>query len=165
MRRRRSCAYQRTGGNVCAAHGHFPASAGWRAAHGDTCGAGGRGCSRGWTGICRAQATTRRGASPSRAGRTYSGPNGTARPFYPNNQGCCYTHGCFRGLPWNSMLRIDAWTGDLTAIEADLAESWDMSDDGLTLTMQLQQGVMFFDKMAEDSIVPAEYQRWADPGR
>ena len=63
------------------------------------------------------------------------------------------------------MLRIDAWTGDLTAIEADLAESWDMSDDGLTLTMQLQQGVMFFDKMAEDSIVPAEYQRWADPGR
>ena len=32
-----------------------------------------------------------------------------------------------------------------------------MSEDGLTLTMQLQQGIMFFDEMAEGSIVPAEY--------
>ena len=32
-----------------------------------------------------------------------------------------------------------------------------MTEDGLTLTMQLQQGIMFFDEMAEGSIVPAEY--------
>ena len=94
---------------------------------------------------------------PIKGGTYIFGAQRDGTTFYPNNQGCCYTHGCFRGLPWNSMLRIDAWTGDLTAIEADLAESWEMSDDGLTLTMQLQQGVMFFDKMAEDSIVPAEY--------
>ena len=37
--------------------------------------------------------------------------------FTPAVQGCCYTHSCFRGLPWNSLFRIDPWTGDLTAIE------------------------------------------------
>ena len=72
-------------------------------------------------------------------------------------QGCCYNHGCFRGLPTNSLFRIDAWTGDLTAIEGDLVESWDMSTDGLTLTMQLREGVKFFEQMAEESTVPAEY--------
>ena len=71
--------------------------------------------------------------------------------------GCCYNHGCFRGLPTNTLFRIDAWTGDLTSIEGDLVESWDMSADGLTLTMQLRQGVKFFEKMAEESAVPAEY--------
>ena len=72
-------------------------------------------------------------------------------------QGCCYNHGCFRGLPTNSLFRIDAWQGDLTAIEGDLVESWDMSADGLTLTMQLREGVKFFEKMAEESPVPAEF--------
>ena len=94
---------------------------------------------------------------PIKGGTYIFGAQRDGTSFYPNNQGCCYNHGCFRGLPWSSLFRIDAWTGDLTAIEGDLVESWDMSADGLTLTMQLQQGVMFFDKMAEDSIVPAEF--------
>ena len=94
---------------------------------------------------------------PVRGGTYVFGAQRDGITFYPNNQGCCYTHGCFRGLPWNSMFRIDAWTGDLTAIEGDLVESWDMSEDGLTLTMQIRQGVMFFDKMADESILPAEY--------
>ena len=72
-------------------------------------------------------------------------------------QGCCYNHGCFRGLPTNSLFRIDAWQGDLTAIEGDLVETWEMSADGLTLTMQLREGVEFFEQMAEESKVPAEF--------
>ena len=94
---------------------------------------------------------------PIKGGTYIFGAQRDGTTFYANNQGCCYYHGCYYGLPWSSLFRIDAWTGDLTAIEGDLVESWEMSDDGLTLTMQLQQGVMFFDEMAEESIVPAEY--------
>ena len=94
---------------------------------------------------------------PVKGGTYIFGAQRDGTTFYANNQGCCYYHGCYYGLPWSSLYRIDAWTGDLTAIEGDLVESWEMSDDGLTLTMQLQQGVMFFDEMAEESIVPAEY--------
>jgi len=57
----------------------------------------------------------------------------------------------------NALFRIDAWTGDLTTIEGDLVETWEMSADGRTLTMQLHQGVMFFDKLAEESLVPKEF--------
>ena len=94
---------------------------------------------------------------PIEGGTYIFGAQRDGTTFYANNQGCCYYHGCYYGLPWSSLFRIDAWTGDLTAIEGDLVESWEMSDDGLTLTMQLQQGIMFFDEMAEESIVPAEY--------
>ena len=94
---------------------------------------------------------------PIKGGTFIFGAQRDSTTFYANNQGCCYTHGCFRGLPWSSLFGIDAWTGDLTAIEGELVESWDMSDDGLTLTLNLRQGIMFFDQMAEKSIVPAEY--------
>ena len=60
--------------------------------------------------------------------------------FTPAVQGCCYTHGCFRGLPWNSLFRIDPWTGDLTAIEGDLAQEWELSQDGMTLSLELHEG-------------------------
>ena len=53
--------------------------------------------------------------------------------FTPAEQGCCYYHGCYRGLPRNSLFRIDPWTGDLGAIEGDLVETWEMSEDGKTL--------------------------------
>ena len=94
---------------------------------------------------------------PIKGGTFIFGAQRDSTTFYANNQGCCYTHGCFRGLPWSSLFGIDAWTGDLTAIEGELVESWDMSDDGLNLTLNLRQGIMFFDQMAEKSIVPAEY--------
>ena len=94
---------------------------------------------------------------PIKGGTYIFGAQRDSTTFYANNQGCCYTHGCFRGLPWSSLFGIDAWTGDLTAIEGELVESWDMSDDGLNLTLNLRQGIMFFDQMAEKSIVPAEY--------
>ena len=77
--------------------------------------------------------------------------------FTPANQGCCYYHGCYRGLPWNSLFRIDPWTGDLSAIEGDLVDTWEMSADGKTLTMQLQEGVTFFHDIPADSPMPAEF--------
>ena len=69
---------------------------------------------------------------------------------------CCYSHGCYSGLPINSLFRVDAWTGDLRTIEGDLVESWDMSEDALTLTMQLREGVMYQD-IHPESPMPAEY--------
>ena len=81
---------------------------------------------------------------------------------HPFEQSCCYTHGCYAGLPMNSLFRIDAWTGDLTTVEGDLVENWEMSEDGKTLTMQLQQGVTFFDEeslsaQTTPTSVPAEF--------
>ena len=90
-------------------------------------------------------------------GGTYIFGSQRDKQFMAYIQGCCYNHGCFRGLPWNSLFRIDAWTGDLTTVEGDLAESWVLSDDGLALTIKLREGVMFFDEMSEKSVVPAEY--------
>ncbi len=94
---------------------------------------------------------------PIRGGTFIFGAQRDNTQFVPDNQGCCYNHGCFRGLPWNSLLRIDAWTGDLLAIEGDLAESWEMSADGLTLTLNLRPGIMFFDDMSDKAVVPAEF--------
>ena len=94
---------------------------------------------------------------PVRGGTFIFGANRDDTRFNPRSHACCYTHGCYAGLPWNALFRIDPWVGTLDSMEGDLVESWEMSGDGLTLTMQLRQGVMFFDQMAEQSKVPAEY--------
>ena len=96
---------------------------------------------------------------PVKGGTFIFGAQRDSTTFHPATQSCCYTHGCYAGLPTNSLFRIDAWTGDLTTIEGDLVESWDMSDDGMTLTMQLRQGVMFIDEasIAEQSTLPVEF--------
>ena len=94
---------------------------------------------------------------PVKGGTYIFGAQRDSNQFTPATQGCCYTHGCFRGLPWNSLFRIDPWTGDLTAIEGDLAESWDMSQDGKNLTIKLHEGVTFFHTIPDDSPLPAEY--------
>ena len=96
---------------------------------------------------------------PVKGGTFVFGAQRDGTVFHPHRQSCCYTHGCYAGLPVNSLLRIDPWTGDLTTIEGDLVESWDMSEDGMTLTMQLHQGVMFFDEasMPEETTVPVEF--------
>ena len=89
----------------------------------------------------------------------FGSPRDSTR-FNPWNQGsCCYSHGCFAGLATNGLFRVDAWTADLTTIEGDLVESWDFSEDGLTLSMKLREGVMFIDEasMPEESTVPAEF--------
>ena len=94
---------------------------------------------------------------PVRGGTFIFGAQRDNTQFVPDNQGCCYNHGCFRGLPWNSLLRIDAWTGDLLSIEGDLAESWEMAADGMSLTLNLRQGITFFDEMSDKATVPAEF--------
>ena len=94
---------------------------------------------------------------PVSGGTFIFGAQRDSNQFTPAVQGCCYTHGCFRGLPWNSLFRIDPWTGDLTAIEGDLAEQWELSQDGETLSLQLHEGVTFFHTIPEESPLPAEY--------
>ena len=94
---------------------------------------------------------------PVRGGTFVFGAQSDNAKFNTTGQGCCYTHGCYRGLPVNTLFRIDAWQGDLTAIEGDLVESWDVSEDGQTITMKLHEGVMFHEKMTEESIVPMEF--------
>ena len=134
-----------------------PPVAGRRAAHGDTRGAGGHGHTV--DGQVFAEPGLRPGVGPAHQGwdGTSSGLSGTARRSTPTIRVAATITAvttAFPGAPCSESMR---GRGDLTAIEGDLVESWEMSDDGLTLTMQLQQGVMFFDEMAEESIVPAEY--------
>ena len=90
---------------------------------------------------------------PVKGGTYIFGAQRDGTTFHPISQSCCYTHGCYAGLPTNSLFRIDPWVGDFTQIEGDLAESWEMAEDGVTLTIQLRQGVMFHD----NPTIPAEF--------
>ena len=99
---------------------------------------------------------------PVKGGTFVFGAQRDGTRFHPFEQSCCYTHGCYAGLPMNSLFRIDAWTGDLTTVEGDLVESWEMSGDGKTLTMNLHQGVTFFSEedlsaQTTPTVVPAEF--------
>ena len=60
--------------------------------------------------------------------------------FSPNMSGT--THGLFNMPRYNSLIRFDPWVG-FTSIIPDLAKSWEWSDDFLTLTLKLEEGVMF----------------------
>ena len=90
---------------------------------------------------------------PVKGGTYIFGAQRDSTRFHPVSQSCCYTHGCYAGLPTNSLFRIDPWVGNFTQIEGDLAESWELSEDGVTLTIQLRQGVMFHD----NPNLPAEF--------
>ena len=90
---------------------------------------------------------------PVKGGTYIFGAQRDSTRFHPISQSCCYTHGCYAGLPSNSLFRIDPWVGNFTQIEGDLAESWELSEDGVTLTIQLRQGVMFHD----NPNIPSEF--------
>ena len=46
---------------------------------------------------------------------------------------------------YNALLRYDPWLGVKGAIEGDLAETWELTDGGNTVTFSLRKGVMFQD--------------------
>ena len=96
---------------------------------------------------------------PVAGGTFIFGANRDDTRFNPRSHSCCYTHGCYAGIPWNSLFRIDPWVGTLASMEGDLVESWEMSEDGTELTLQLHQGVKFFDQasMPADTVVPLEF--------
>jgi ABC-type transport system substrate-binding protein len=61
---------------------------------------------------------------------------------------------------YNSLIRFNPWMG-IDTIEPDLAESWGLSNNGLTITMQLRKGIKF----QSNPNVPEEYnggQIWGD---
>ena len=95
---------------------------------------------------------------PKTGGTVVFGANRDGKPTPVTTMGGCYTHGCW-DMPFNALFRIDVWQGKLDAIEGDLVESWKMSEDLMTLTMQLREGVVFFDKssMPTESTVPDEF--------
>ena len=65
---------------------------------------------------------------------------------------------------YNTLLRIDPSDRTGTRPVADLAESWNISRDGLTYTLKLRQGVRFHDGTGMTSRdVKASYDRIVNP--
>lgn len=51
-----------------------------------------------------------------------------------------------------------------TEVEPALAESWDVSEDGLTITFKIRQGVKFHDGTPLDAkAIEMNFERWSDP--
>ena len=69
------------------------------------------------------------------------------------------TSGFFNLLPFNGLMSFDPWVG-LNRIIPELAKSWVMSSDGLELTLQLEEGVLYQD----NPNVPAEFNGGAIAG-
>ena len=113
---------------------------------------------------------------PKTGGTFIFGSNRDTTNFNPATVGGCYSHGCWGELTYNSVFRIDPWVG-LGTFEGDLAESWELSEDGLSLTIQLREGVTFYnnphlpeevaDKVNGDEFVcedaAASFERMARP--
>ncbi len=68
---------------------------------------------------------------PRTGGTFIFGSNRDNTDFSPSTIGGCYAHGCWNELAYNSLFRVDPWVG-LGTFEGDLAESWEMSEDGST---------------------------------
>ena len=80
---------------------------------------------------------------PRTGGTFIFGSNRDNTDFSPSTIGGCYAHGCWNELAYNSLFRVDPWVG-LGTFEGDLAESWEMSADGSILTIELHEGVTFY---------------------
>ena len=69
-------------------------------------------------------------------------------------------HTTFR---FNQLIRVAPW-GDVSKIEGDLAKSWELSGDGLTISFDLHDGVKFQDGSSFDCAdVQASMDRYLNP--
>jgi peptide/nickel transport system substrate-binding protein len=113
------------------------------------------------------------GCKPPEAEKTYGGPDsgpaygdlfidasiGDASTLLPPLASDAASHAII-GLVYNGLVKYD---GDLNIV-SDLAESWDISPDGLTITFKLRQGVKWHDGApctAQDVLFT--YQTMVDP--
>jgi ABC-type transport system substrate-binding protein len=76
------------------------------------------------------------------------------RSNWPQTNNTPFYGSMYRGLyvtpQYNHLVRPDPWCGFDCPLNNDLAESWSITDDGLTYTIQLRQGVKFRDAVPED---------------
>lgn len=115
-----------------------------------------------WLGLALACATVAMACAPA-AGpapgpetpRTYGGVLtkwlGGDPPDFDNQTSSTYqTNEPFRPA-YNGLIRFDPYDPQRERLEADLAERWDLSSDGKTITFRLRQGVKFHEGGAWDA--------------
>ncbi len=89
----------------------------------------------------------------------------TYRTTWPQTSNCPWCNSTYRHLyvqpQYNVLVRQDPWEGFTGPVRPDLAESWEISDDGLTYTFNLREGVMFRGPIPQDD----EHELSDMPGR
>ena len=76
------------------------------------------------------------------------------RTVWPQTSNCAACNSTYRHLyvqpQYNTLVRYDPWGGFEAGVHPDLAKSWDISEDGLTYTFHLREGIKFRDAIPQD---------------